>query len=87
MSKKVVALTEKKDDARMWMPADALREALDRVENHKSYRHVRKAFIVLMDDESDDQYDMAAWVAGMTTPEIICMLECVKERYKEDLGF
>lgn len=76
----VTNLAEFSDDARLWAPEQMLMEALHEIRSGN--RTERKAVLLMLDD-SGDEYHITFYQAGMLMREAVLLCEMGKDLFKD----
>jgi hypothetical protein len=76
-----------KDDAKLWVPKDMLRDAIQDIEKAKpdETRSAPKAIVIWLDDRNGE-YTISFNQAGMKSSEILGLLEVAKATILRGIG-
>lgn len=85
-SPKVVSIAEKTHSAMSWSPADVLNAALTDLAPGGAWEG-RTKLVVLCLDESDGRYNVSNIISGLSSPEIVSILELAKAAVVRDMGY
>ena len=82
---KVISLARKTNDGTMHSPLAALENATDDFKNDEELKGYKKLLILALND-SDDNYDVTFFQAGMTTSQCIALCEVAKVIFLQNMG-
>ena len=82
----IESLGKKAGDATMMRPEDTLNEAIDSLSVGGELEHVKKVLVLALDD-SNDEYNVSFFQAGMKASQCVTLCEVGKAVFLRDMDY
>lgn len=79
----VILMANKKDNANLWTPEQALEDALSEI---KSGKHNPTRVLIITLDDSDNKFEPHFYQSGMKATECLALLEVGKIMFLKEMG-
>ena len=83
---KVIDMSVALNNGTLRTPKSALEDAIGDVGNEGALQSGKKAIIIALDD-TEGEYDISWYQAGMKMSEMLSLLEVAKQRVLEEMGY
>jgi len=83
---KITKIADKTQSSLSQSPEQIFQEAIDLLGDKAAFKNGKKALVLMLDDTKEN-FSISYLNSGMKGSEVIALLDCAKSLFKEDMGY